>query len=187
MNDHHADDAGLLARAVDDLATLEVLYRRYVRRVAAFAARRCPTADDVADVVAQTFDRLLRSAHRYDPARGTVASFVFAIAESEIADQRRRAARHAALVVRLKGRELLDDDDIARAEAAIDAAEEVAALAPALDALPDGERQVLRLVAAGLSPSEAAARLEITPNAARVRLARARRRVRHQTDTNPAR
>jgi RNA polymerase sigma-70 factor (ECF subfamily) len=159
MSEDHADpaDADLLARAVDELAALEVLYRRYVRRVAAFAARRCSTADDVADAVAGTFDRLLRSAHRYDPARGTVASFVFAIAESEIADQRRRAARHAALVTRLQGRELLDADDIARAEAAIDAADAVAALEPALGALPDGEHEVLRLVADGLSPTEAAA------------------------------
>ena len=187
MSEHQgladAADAELVARAVDDLEALEVLYRRYVRRVAAFAARRCSTADDVADAVAQTFDRLLRSAHRYDPDRGTVASFVFAIAESEIADQRRRAARHAALVTRLKGRDLLDADDIDRAEAAIDAAGVVATLEPALDALPDGENEVLRLVAAGLSPSEAAARLDITPNAARVRLSRARRRMRHHTDT----
>ena len=58
--------------------------------------------------------------HGYDPARGSVASFVFSIAESEVADQRRRAGRHDALVARLSGHELLDADDIARAEAAIE-------------------------------------------------------------------
>lgn len=179
MSGHDAaDDAALLARAADDVDALEALYRRYVRRVAAFAARRCPSADDVADVVAGTFDRLLRYAHRYDAARGPVVAFVFAVAGSVIADQRRREARDRALVTRLSGRDLLDSDDVTRIEAAIDAALSVDELAPALECLTAGEGAVLQLVAAGLSPAEAAARLDITPNAARVRLARARQRVR---------
>jgi RNA polymerase sigma-70 factor (ECF subfamily) len=186
------DDAMLLRRAVEDDAALGTLYRRYVRRITAFAARRCVSADDVADAVAETFDRLLRSAHRYDATRGSVASFVFAVADSTVADQRRRAARRLALTTRLgdrarlRGHDLLDDDDIARIEAAIDAASSVAALTPALDALSDGEGDVLRLVADGLSPSEAAHELGITPNAARVRLARARRQIRsHPAAVDP--
>lgn len=171
-------DSELLARAPDDVAALEQLYRRYVRRVAAFAARRATSPDDVADVVAQTFDRLLRSAHRYDPARGPVAAFVFAIASSEVADHYRRAARHQAVVARLAGRDLLDHDDVARIEAALDARSSIAALAEALDDLPESQGEVLRLVAAGLTPAEAADRLGITPNAARVRLAKARRHLR---------
>lgn len=184
MNGHDSlDDAELLARAPDEIGALEALYRRYVRRIAAFAARRCPTAEDVADVVAGTFDRLLRYADRYDPARGPVPAFVFAIAGSEIADLRRREARDRALVSRLSGRDLLDSDDVARIEAAIDAVTSLEELAPALDALSPAEGEVLRLLAAGLSPTEAAARLGITPNAARVRLARARQRLRRRTAT----
>src|SRR6266508_4382278 len=131
------DDAALLSRAVGDFVALEALYRRYVRRVTAFAARRCATADDVADAVAETFDRLFRSAHRYDPDRGSVASFLFAIAESEVADQHRRVARQQALTARLRGRDLLDDDDVSRIETAIDASLSVTALEPALDGLSD--------------------------------------------------
>ncbi|HEV7758107.1 MAG TPA: sigma-70 family RNA polymerase sigma factor [Acidimicrobiales bacterium] len=191
--DTNTEDAALLRRAVEDDVALGTLYQRYVRRVTAFAARRCVSADDVADAVAETFDRLLRSAHRYDATRGSVASFVFAVADSTVADQRRRAARQQALTTRLgdraglRGHDLLDDDDIARIEAAIDAASSVAALTPALDALTDGESEVLRLVADGLSPSEAAHELGITPNAARVRLARARRQIRsHPAAVDPA-
>jgi RNA polymerase sigma-70 factor (ECF subfamily) len=173
-----SDDAALLGRAVTDAAALDALYRRYVQRVTGFATRRCATADDVADAVAETFDRLLRSAHRYDPDRAPVASFVFAIAASTIADQHRRTARQRSLAKRLRGHDLLDDDDVARIEAAIDAADAVTTLAPALAALPADQSEVLRLVADGLSPTEAARELGISPNAARIRLSRARGRMR---------
>ena len=178
MPDDWADEADLLARCARDLDALEALYRRYVRRVAAFTAQRCRSAEDVADVVAQTFDRLRRTAGAYDPRRGSVASFVFMVADSEVADHHRRTARHAALVDRLRGRDLLDADDTARIEAAIDAAGSVAALGPALATLPAAENEVLQLVARGYTPAEAADRLAITPNAARVRLSRARARLR---------
>lgn len=173
-----ADDARLLAAAVADIAAFEQLYDRYVYRVTAFAARRCASADDVADVVAQTFVRLLRVADRYDPARGDPAAFVLAIAANLVRDQQRGIRRQRALVSRLSGRDLLDAGDTERIEAAIDAARTGPAMRAALDAVPDGEGAVLRLVAGGASPSEAAAALGITPGAARVRLARARQRVR---------
>jgi RNA polymerase sigma-70 factor (ECF subfamily) len=173
-----ADDARLLAAAVADIAAFEQLYDRYVYRVTAFAARRCASADDVADVVAQTFVRLLRVADRYDPARGDPAAFVLAIAANLARDQQRGIRRQRALVSRLSGRDLLDADDTERIEAAIDAARTGPAMRAALDAVPDGEGAVLRLVAGGASPSEAAAALGITPGAARVRLARARQRIR---------
>ena len=178
MSDTTADDADLLDRALTDGAALEAFYRRYVRQVTGFAARRCASAADVADAVAETFDRLLRSARRYDPDRGPVASFVFAIAASTIADQHRRHARERSLVTRLRGRDLLDNDDVARIETAIDAAQALATLAPALAALPADQSEVLHLVADGLSPTEAARELGISPNAARIRLSRARSRVR---------
>ena len=173
-----ADDVTLLHDAAGDHDALEALYRRYVQRITAFAARRCTSAHDVADVVAETFDQLLRSAHRYDPERGPVAAFVFAIAGSTVADLHRRSARQQALTDRLQGHDLLDDDDVARIESALDAARSVAALSPALDALSASDGRLLRLVADGLSPAEAADELGISPNAARTRLFRARRRVR---------
>jgi RNA polymerase sigma-70 factor (ECF subfamily) len=47
--------------------------------------------------------------------------------------------------------------------------------------MPVGDRKVLELVAyAQLSPTEAALALGISPNAARLRLARARKRLREQ-------
>jgi RNA polymerase sigma-70 factor, ECF subfamily len=66
-------------------------------------------------------------------------------------------------------------------EAAIDATRQAPLVQAALRAMPVRDREVLELVAYGqLSPSEAGLALGISPNAARLRLARARRRLREQ-------
>src|SRR4029453_17881002 len=100
-------DAALLAVASHDPAAFEVLYLRYVRRVTAFAAKRCASADDVADVVAQTFFRLIGAAERYEPDRADVAPFVFGIAANVIRELHRGRSRSRALVAKLSGRDLL--------------------------------------------------------------------------------
>jgi len=184
-DDSDAAEARLLARLADDEVAFETIYRRYVRRVTAYAARRCATPDDVADVVAQTFVRLLRRAATFDAERGTVTSFVYALAASEVADHHRGTARRRRLAGRVAGRALLTDDDVTRLDEALDAHRSAAALAPALATLAPSEDAVLRLVAEGLSPAEAARALAITPDAARARLARARRRVRDHVSHPP--
>jgi RNA polymerase sigma factor (sigma-70 family) len=173
-----AGDAELLAATPSDMAAFEELYRRYVRRVAAFAAVRCSCAEDVADAVALTFVRLLDAAGRYDPDRGRPDAFVFGIAANVIRDVHRRGSRQRALVSRLAGRGLLDEDDIERVDAAIDAAQAAGRVLDALDGVPPGEQAMVRLVAGGRTPGEAAAQLGISSGAGWTRLSRARRRLR---------
>lgn len=177
------DDAGdgdvqLLLALPDDVHAYETFYRRYVRRVTGFAATRCASAADVADAVALTFVRLLSAARRYDPERGDPAAFLMGIAANVLREQHRARRRHAALVSRLAGRDLLHTDDVERIEAAIDAARQRDQLDAAMDAVPAGERRMIELVADGRTPSQAADVLGITHGAARVRLSRARRRLR---------
>jgi RNA polymerase sigma-70 factor (ECF subfamily) len=174
------DDGALLTAAPRDVTAFESLYRRYVGQVTAYAVARCSTAADVGDVVAQTFVRLLHVADRYDPTRGTPGAFVFAVAGNVLRDHYRSAQREQALVHRMAGRDLLVPDEIERVEAAIDAARAAAAAEAAVDSVTDHEAEILRLVADGASPSQAAAVLGITPVAARGRLFRARRRVQSQ-------
>jgi RNA polymerase sigma factor (sigma-70 family) len=180
----HASDAELLAALPDDVAAYEAFYRSYVRRVTAFATRRCSCAEDVADVGAVTFVRLLDAARRYDPARGEPAAFLMGIAANVIRDQARRDARQKALVSRLSTRDQLDDDDISRIEAAICAAQLTADVRDALAAAPPGEREMLQLVARGHTQAQAAAQLGISHGAGRVRLARARQRLRRHIDAD---
>jgi RNA polymerase sigma-70 factor, ECF subfamily len=94
-----------------------------------------------------------------------------------IRDFQRRSARHRALLLKLAGRNLLEIDDVDRIEAAIDAAGTAERLRDALDAIPAGEQEMLRLVAAGQTPEQAANQLGISCPAGRARLSRARRRI----------
>lgn len=178
-----ATDAALLAALPGDVAAFEAFYRRHVRRVTAFAVLRCGSAADVADVVALTFVRLLDAAERYDPDRAAPAAFVLGIAANVSRELDRARMRDQALVARLAARDMLDPDESERIEAAIDAARAAAGLYAELDGIPTGEQSVLRLVADGRTPSEAAQELGISPNAARTRLSRARQRMRARTRT----
>ena len=173
-----ASDADLLVALARDVTAFEAFYDRYFERVAAFAARRCSSAEDVADAVAQTFVQLLGTAERYDPGRGRPDAFLFGIAANVVRELHRSGARRRALVSKLAGRDLLDGDDIERIEAAIDAARTAGALTGALDSVPPGEREMLLLVADGRTPGQAADELGISPGAAWTRLSRARRRLR---------
>jgi RNA polymerase sigma-70 factor (ECF subfamily) len=178
-------DAELLVVLAVDAEAFRVFYDRYFARVTAYAARRCSCAEDVADVVAQTFVQLLSAAGRYDSGRGEPAAFLFGIAGNVVRDLHRSGARRQALTVRLAGRGLLDDDDVERIESAIDAARAAEAISGALGEVPTGERAVLELVAGGRTPSEAAGELGISPGAAWTRLSRARQRLRGLVDDAP--
>jgi len=171
------DDRTLLATAARDVGAFEALYRRYVGRVTAYAVARCSSAADVGDVVAQTFVRLLHVGSRYDPERAEPAAFVLAVAGGVLRDHYRRDRRQQALVHRLAGSDLLAPDEIERLEAAIDAARLASAAHDALDAVTASEGEILRLVADGATPGEAALALGISPGTARGRLFRARKKA----------
>lgn len=171
-------DGELLAAVPYDTAAFEAFYRRYVRRLMAFAVKRCASAEDAADVVALTFVRLVSAARNYDPALGRPDAFVLGVAANVVRDQQRRHSRHRALLAKLTGRDLLEPDDLEAIESAIDAARSAGQVREALDAIPAGEGDMLRLVAAGQTPGQAADQLGISNDAGRARLSRARRRLR---------
>lgn len=176
---HPPADSELVTRLRTDPAALDAFYRRHVDRVTRFAARRCRNPEDLADVVADTFVEAVLSAERFDPARGEPVAWLLGIAAHRVSGTHRRDRRDRALGVALAGRELLDEDDHERLGRRIDAERLAPAIERALAAMPPGERDVLELVDLdGLAPAEAARALGILPAAARMRLARARRRLR---------
>lgn len=181
-------DADLLtASSAGSADAYSVFFRRHVDAITRYAVRRCANPEDVADLVAECFLVALQSAHRYVPETDTALPWLFGISRRLLAKQRRKYAGNRRIEVKASNAfpvfSAAEDNEIA---SAIDAARQAPALEAALHRLTLAEREVLELVAYdGLSPSEAAAALDITPNAARLRLSRARRSVRAEIAPAP--
>lgn len=161
----------------------EAFYREHVDAIQTFIARRVAEPDRVADLTAEAFLAAIGAAHRYQPARGTPKAWLYGIARTVVAIDRRRAGRERAREERLRASALLDEDDATRIEARIEAAAKLRHLYEAMDRLSESERAVLELVAIDeLSVAEAAAAAGVRPVTARVRLHRARRKLRAELE-----
>jgi RNA polymerase sigma factor (sigma-70 family) len=176
---HEHSDAELLAAIAAGPGFLPEFYRRHVAKVTGVGVRRFSTPEDVADFVANVFLEVLRSAGGYDPRRGDAVAWLYGLAGNVAAGMRRQQRRSTEAEHRLAGRALLGADDYARVEERIDAAAALRRAYEAMQQLPDQDRRLLELVAVdGLSTGEAARALGITAVATRVRLVRARARLR---------
>jgi RNA polymerase sigma factor (sigma-70 family) len=172
-------DEDLLAAIGADPGPLPAFYLRHVAKVTGMGVRRFDQPEDVADFVANVFLEVLRSAGGFDPGRGHALAWLYGLGSNVAAAMYRRQARALRAEQRLQGRALLDADDYARVEERIDAAADLRRTYTAMQRLAQQDRQMLELVAVdGLSAVEAARALSISPVAARVRLARARSRLR---------
>jgi RNA polymerase sigma-70 factor (ECF subfamily) len=161
-----------------DPDAFEVFYREHVDAVERFVARRVGDRELAADLTADVFVAAIESAANYQPARGAPTAWLFGIAQFVVAGRLRRDGRERRANARVRGRALLRDDDIARIDERLAAAEQSRRLFGAMDRLPPSERAVLELVALdGLSLAEVAVALAVRPVTARVRLYRARRRM----------
>ena len=145
--------------------------RSWVRdgpRVAAYA-RRHVAADDVQDVVAETF---LQAWRRWEVVPQPPIAWLIGSARKVIGNHLRGRGRRDALHGRLI---LLDAAASSAADAGLLATERVSAL-ESLASLPDDQREALLLVAwDGLTPDEAAAALGIRSGTLRARAHRARK------------
>lgn len=174
-----AEDEDLVRRIGHEPEALAELYRRHVRALLGYAGRRLGNPTDAADLVAAVFLEVIRTAGRYDPARGTPRAWLFGIAATLIAAQGRSRGREARALQRVYGQRELLPEDHAELAGRIDAARHAEALHGAVDRLAPGERELFLLVALdGLTPTEAAEVLGIAPATARMRLSRARRKLR---------
>ena len=170
-----------LPRIAHDEAVLELFYREHVDAIERFVARRVSDPHLAADLTADIFLAAIAAAPSYRARRGTPTAWLFGIARNVVSSEHRRASRERRANARIEGRQLLDDDDIARLQERIDAEARARDLYDALAALPDHERVVFELVALdGLTPREAASALGISAVTARVRLHRARTTLRTQ-------
>jgi RNA polymerase sigma-70 factor, ECF subfamily len=151
----------------DRRARFERLAREVYEPVQRFLLRRCDpaTADDVLG------DTLLVVWRRLDDVPADAAlPWVYGVARGCLANAHRSAARQQRLVLRLMREPAPDTAPDTHADAG---------LSEALAALPEGDRELLRLWAwEQLAPREIAVALGISANAAAIRLHRAKKRLR---------
>lgn len=159
--------------ALGDRAAFETLLQRHGPALHRYALRSCSTAADAEDVVQETFVAAWRGLARWD-GRASVKTWLFAIAARKVADSGRR--RRAVPI----------DDDLLEPMASPEAGpderaherELVEALERALDELPYRQRACWVLIEVeGLSQSEVATVLGMSPDAVRGTIFRARRNL----------
>lgn len=161
-------------------AEFEAFYREHLPFVRSYLARRVDDAFAVADLTADVFLEVVRSAGTYRADLGPPRAWLTGITRHVVADHHRSTAREDATVRSLQGRRLLDEDSADRIVHRIAAEAQARSLLAAIAQLPDPLRDVVELVAVdGLAVVDAAAVLGISPGAARVRYHRARRLLHH--------
>lgn len=172
------------------------LYDRHVDIVHRASLRVNSDRSVAAEVVQETFLALWDRAEMFDPARGTLGSWLATIARNRAVDHLRRAARRRATTFSSFGLDDMDDAStvewLARTGSLVGAAgaertpeqalsdvETRAALDEALASIAPSERQVIDLAyGAGLSQSEIAARLNWPLGTVKTRTRRALRQLR---------
>jgi RNA polymerase sigma factor (sigma-70 family) len=170
---------GDLAQIASDPDAFEAFYRMHVDAVQRFVARRVDDPHLAADLIADIFLAAIDSAHTYSSDRGDPAQWLYGVARNVVAAERRRSARELRAASLISGRALVDSDDLADLVERIDAEARARQLYEAIGRLSDDDRDLLELVALdGLSVSDAATLLGLSPVAARVRLHRARQLLR---------
>ena len=164
------------AEIASDPDAFECFYREHVEAVQRFVARRVDEPYLAADLTADVFVAAIESARSYRRSRGEPVAWLFGIARNVVAGEHRRNAKELRTAARVRGRELVDEEDLVALHERIDAEATARSLYQEMVRLSAGERAVLELVALdGLTVGEAAHALGIGPVAARVRLHRARR------------
>jgi RNA polymerase sigma-70 factor (ECF subfamily) len=151
------------------------LYEHTYVPLLAYALRRTRSAEDAADVVAETFAIAWRRLDEVPPGPSGL-SWLYGTARGVLSNLGRKTATRSALVERL-GAELSRGGGVVE-DGALDGPR---AVLRALAGLSDADREVLTLTAwEGLRPKELGEVLGCSPVAARLRLHRARARLRAQ-------
>lgn len=148
----------------------EAAYRELYAPICGYTLRRVREPEDGAEVIAETFATLWR---RFDrcPQGDELRPWLFGVARRVIANQRRGERRRSALGERLAAN-VDPETTIAPDEAPSE-------LARAFASLSESDRELLSLVAwEGLTREELAVALGTNRAAARLRLHRARKRLR---------
>jgi len=142
------------------IKALDILYDRYSRLVYSIAYRILNSSEEAEDITQDVFLTLWRR-NNYDPARGSLSSFLTTLTRSRAIDRLRSKNARLRVVQRLQGIVRSDSGSPSPLEQA-SIGERSQMIRTALSQLSESERQVLEIAYyEGLSQSEIAERLDI--------------------------
>lgn len=142
-------DEELAIEARSDPDAFGVLYQRHRLAVFRYVRTRTANEDDAAELTAIAFERALTAMPRYRSSGGGVLAWLLRIARNAAIDAGRRASTVPMVA------DLADERPSSSPEAAVLDAEAHAALAEAVNRLPEVQRDALALrYAAGLTARE---------------------------------
>jgi len=174
------EDLVLLQRVVGgDRAALTGLYERYASLMLGLGTRLLRRRDEAEDVLHDVFVEAWKKAGTYDPARGTVRSWLLLRMRSRALDRLKspRLARAVPMDEPMENQLHGDAPEPPKL------ATERRLLADALATLPEEQRRPLELVyAAGLSVQETAEKLGIPIGTVKSRMAAARKTLRAELE-----
>lgn len=140
----------------------EAFYRDHLSFVRRYVARRLSDPYDVADVTADIFLRVIRSASTYRTQYGPPRAWLTGIARNAVADRHRAGALQEVALRQLAGRRWLDEDSADRIAQVVTAEAAARTMLGLIADLPAPLRAVVELVAVdGLAVVDAAAVLQI--------------------------
>ena len=177
-----ASDADLLRASQGNSAAFRVLYDRHASRVNAFLTRRTRDPGAALELTAETFAQAWLSRSRYtDHDVGTIAPWLFGIARHVLAASVRRHAIEQSARDRI--RLAMEPIAVVPEEAWLEGLDDD--LTAALAELPDGQRRAIELrVIADQAYEEVGRQLDISPEAARVRVHRGLKAMRQRLSQN---
>lgn len=153
----------------------EQLYAEHWREVLGYALRRTGSPSDAADLASEVFLVVWRRREQI-PGCNDFRPWLFGVARNVLLNYRRGERRRERLGALLLA--AVDEQHPDTAEVVVDR-DQHQMLVAAVRALPEPDRELVTLVSwEGLSPAEAAVALQMNPVTARVRLHRARKRLR---------
>jgi RNA polymerase sigma-70 factor, ECF subfamily len=175
VTEETTEDVGADASSVA-VTDIDAFVRSIAHELLGYFARRVTPEEDAADCLSETLLVLWRRHDRFPARHEERRAWSYGIARRVLAAHRRAGLRRLAIATRL--REELQREPIAPVsndDAAI----------TALSSLPERDRELVCLIAwEGLGVAEAGAVLGLSPDAARARYSRARRRLRTQLETS---
>lgn len=188
-HDKHTDEELMGRVAVGDITAFETLYDRYGGQAYSLARHITGRAGGAEEATQDAFLALWRGAHRFDPERGCLATWLFALVRYRSIDSLRRgAARPPHQDLADGAAEAVEAPE--RTDEQVIAIEESAQARRLLADLPANQREVIGLAYfAGFTQTEIAARVGIPLGTvkARVRLGLTKLRAAADFDSLPPR